>query len=84
MKTFLTLVETHTLDGSRFTLHEHGGECYSVGAHFCPAVATACIAFRHLPHLTLMRARSSGGRLLSKSGNRGARSGGGGLKGGLG
>jgi hypothetical protein len=37
MKPFLTLAETHTPDGSRFTLHEHDGECYSVEAHFCPA-----------------------------------------------
>jgi hypothetical protein len=37
MKTFLTLAETHTPVGSRFTLHEHDGECYSVEAHFCPA-----------------------------------------------
>jgi hypothetical protein len=37
MKTFLTLAETHTPDGSRFTLHEHDGECYSIEAHFCPA-----------------------------------------------
>ena len=41
MKTFLTLAETHTPDGSRFTLHEHDGECYSVEAHFCPRAATA-------------------------------------------
>jgi len=26
MKPFLTLAETHTPDGSRFTLHEHDGE----------------------------------------------------------
>jgi hypothetical protein len=39
MKPFLTLAETHTPDGSRFTLHEHDGECYSVEAHFCPAGA---------------------------------------------
>ena len=37
MKPFRTLAETHTPVGSRFTLHEHDGECYSVEAHFCPA-----------------------------------------------
>ena len=37
MKTFLTLAETHTSVGSRFTLHEHDGECYSVETHFCRA-----------------------------------------------
>jgi hypothetical protein len=28
MKPFLTLAETHTPDGSRFTLHEHDGEYF--------------------------------------------------------
>jgi hypothetical protein len=41
MKPFLTLAETHPPDGSRFTLHGHDGECYSIEAHFCPAAATA-------------------------------------------